>query len=180
MSTPPDAPQPPPQGPYGPPPGQGSDVPASGPDPYAAPGQVQPYGPPGRGPEDGRAQGQGYGQGYGVQPDPGPPTDVVSVLGLVLAVLLAPVGLVLSIVGIVRTRDGKRKGRGFAIAGIIVSVVLSLLLAAALVALVAFGSWFSTELERSLDEVEQQPGFEELDEGFGVPSPGGPAVPADA
>lgn len=174
MSTPPDAP-PPPQGSYGPPPGQ---------DPYGPPpGQVQPYGQPGHGQP---------GQGYDGRPDPGPGTDVVSVLGLVFAVLLAPVGLVLSIVGIARTRDGRRKGRGFAIAGIIVSVVLSLLVAALVVALAAFGSWVTTELESTVQELEQQgPGFsEELDEGLGVPSsgPGGldelleellPSVPSE-
>jgi len=90
----------------------------------------------------------------------------VSVLGLVFAVLLAPVGLVLSIVGIARTRDGRRKGRGFAIAGIIVSVVLSLIVAALVVALVAFGSWFTTELGNTVEELEEQnPGFsDQLDE----------------
>lgn len=124
---------------------------------------MQPYGQPGSG------QG-GPGQAYDAQPDPGPPTDLVSVLGLVFAVLLAPVGLVLSIVGIARTRDGRRKGRGFAIAGIIVSVVLSLLAAALVVAVVAFGAWVTTELESTVQELEEQnPGFsEQFDEGFGV------------
>ena len=60
------------------------------------------------------------------------PTDGWSIAGLVAAFVLAPVGLVLSIVGLVRTRDGQRGGRGLAIAGTAVSaavMVLGLLLA---------------------------------------------------
>ncbi|MGJ7442680.1 DUF4190 domain-containing protein [Aquipuribacter sp. MA13-6] len=158
---------PPGQGPYGPPPGQGAPP---GGDPYSQPsGQVQPYGP---GQEQG--YGQGPGPGYGVRPDPGPPTDLVSVLGLVFAVLLAPVGLVLSIIGIVRTRDGRRKGRGLAIAGIVVSVLLSLVLAALVAAAIAFGTLWSTTVGGSLEELEQQNPelFDELEEGSASPSAG--------
>lgn len=66
-------------------------------------------------------------------------TDVVSVLGLVLAFLLAPVGLVLSIVGLFRTSGGRRKGRGLAVAGVVVSIVVTLLTGLAVAALVLFG-----------------------------------------
>jgi len=48
-------------------------------------------------------------------------TDKVSVAGLVLALLFWPAGLALSIVGITRTSEGQRRGRGLAIAGIVVS-----------------------------------------------------------
>ncbi len=173
MSVPPDS-SPPPQGPYSPPPGQGPYGPppdGGGPgaaDPYAQPsGQVQPYGP-------GPGQGPAQGPGYGVRPDPGPPTDLVSVLGLVFAVLLAPVGLVLSIIGVARTRDGRRKGRGLAIAGIVVSVVLSLLIAGILVAVVAFSTWATTEFESTVQDLEQQNPelFEQLEEGAASPSAG--------
>jgi hypothetical protein len=80
---------------------------------------------------------------------------VVSVLGLVMAFLLAPVGLVLSIVGLTRTAGGKRKGRGLAVAGIVVSVVMSLLLAVVAVALVSLGNFLADETGTTLEELAE-------------------------
>lgn len=166
----------PPQGPYGTPPAGPYGSPPAGPygapppspygqppSPYGAP-PADPYGAPPGGPYGGPgAQQTPYGavpggpgtDAYGVQPQTGPPTDVVSIVGLVMAFLLAPVGLVLSIVGLSRTSGGKRKGRGLAIAGIIVSVVMSLVIAAAVVALVALGNFIADEADTTLDELEE-------------------------
>lgn len=55
-------------------------------------------------------------------PPPPTGTDGVSVAGLVLAILCWPVGLVLSCVGLSRTKGG-RPGRGVAVAGLVVSLV---------------------------------------------------------
>ena len=64
---------------------------------------------------------------YAPYPPPQPPvkgTSGLAITGLVFAFLVAPVGLILSIVGFVKTRGGRRKGAGIALAGIIVSVVI--------------------------------------------------------
>lgn len=51
------------------------------------------------------------------------PTSVLAILGLVFAFVFAPVGLVLSLIAIFKTGAGKAKGRGLAIAGVIISVL---------------------------------------------------------
>lgn len=148
MSTPPDRPQQQP-GPYGQP------DPSGAPGPYGPSGSAQPYGPP----PGGAGEPGGYG---GLGPD-GPPLDIVSVLGLVLGFLLAPVGLVLSILGLVRTSGGRRRGRGFAIAGVVVSLVVTVLLGLLIAALVAFGNFVTSEYSTTIEQMEQE-GLDE--EGF--------------
>lgn len=51
-------------------------------------------------------------------------TSGLAVAGLILAFLLAPIGFILSLIAIFKTGAGKAKGRGLAIAGVIVSVVV--------------------------------------------------------
>ncbi|MFC3687491.1 hypothetical protein [Aquipuribacter hungaricus] len=163
----------PPTGPYGAPP--------AGPDPYAPPpaggygtppaGDPGGYGTPsgtpggygvpyGGTPGYGAPGPAGYGPGgYGPPPGgqtgaDGPSTDVVSVVGLVLAFLLAPVGLVLSIVGLVRTAGGKRKGRGLAVAGLVVSVLLTVLGTVAVVAAVNAVREATDDLGTTIEELE--------------------------
>ena len=56
---------------------------------------------------------------------PPPPTDILAVLGLVGAFLFWPAGLVLSILGLNRTKDSAdRIGHGLALAGVICSGVI--------------------------------------------------------
>ena len=112
-----------------PPPGPGYD-----PSGYGTQPPVGTYGAPPQGGPHGAVGG----------PDPRS-TDVVSIVGLVLAFLLAPVGLVVSIVGLVRTAGGRRKGRGFAIAGVVVSVVLTLAAVAAVVGLLSVARYASED-----------------------------------
>ncbi|WP_349885637.1 DUF4190 domain-containing protein [Microbacterium sp. WHRI 7836] len=60
------------------------------------------------------------------QPEPTPPGRVLSIVGLVLAFLAAPIGLILSIVAAVKLgKTGQPKG--LAIAGIIVGAILTIL-----------------------------------------------------
>ncbi|UUE21560.1 hypothetical protein [Microbacterium sp. J1-1] len=75
------------------------------------------------------AQGGGYpaapAPAYS-QPTPTPPGRVLSIVGLVLAFLMAPVGLVISIVAAVKLgKAGQPKG--LAIAGIIVGAIITIL-----------------------------------------------------
>jgi len=61
-----------------------------------------------------------------------PPLDVVSVLALIFGILpTVLIGFVLGVIGLVRTRQPARRGRGLAVTGL----VLSLLWAAAVVAI---------------------------------------------
>lgn len=94
-------------------------------------GQNNPYGQP--------AQPNPYGGGGGYNPPPGggfpggpvnepPKTDGVSIAALITSFLccLAPIGVILGFVGLSRTKGGRRKGRGLAIAGIIIGIIVSL------------------------------------------------------
>ncbi len=99
-------------------------------------GQPNPYGAP---------QGGGYGGGYGPPQGgfPGgsdslpPKTDGLSIAALILSLACCPpVGVILGFVGLSRTKGGKRKGRGLAIAAIIVGIITSLISVAAIVGLV--------------------------------------------
>ncbi len=50
-------------------------------------------------------------------------TSGLAIAGLVLAFLAAPIGFVLSLVALFQTGKGRQKGRGLAVAGVVVSVL---------------------------------------------------------
>jgi hypothetical protein len=58
------------------------------------------------------------------QPPPPQSTSGLAVVGLVLAFLLAPIGFVLSLIAFFTTGRGKKKGRGLAAAGLVLSLVV--------------------------------------------------------
>lgn len=98
--------------------------------------------------------------GYDQAPsDPTQTTSILAILGLVLAFLLAPVGLVLSVLALPKTGRGRQKGRGLAIAGVIVSIfnmILGIVLIAAIIQGVSAGSdQFREELERFEEEMAE-------------------------
>lgn len=71
-----------------------------------------------------------YGAPHGYSGGGEPPkTDGVSIASLVLSVLCctALIGVILGFVGLSRTKGGQRKGRGFAIAGLVLGLVVVLL-----------------------------------------------------
>lgn len=100
---------------------------APGPGPQFGPGGMQPSGPvPGGMP--GPMPGPGsmpppYGYGY-----PPPKPTVTSAVAIVaLCLFWVPVaGLVLSIIGMVKTAKGKARGRGLAIAALVLSILVTL------------------------------------------------------
>jgi hypothetical protein len=102
-------------------------------------GQPNPYGAP---------QGGGYGGGYGPPQGgfPGgsdglpPKTDGLSIAALVVSFLccFAPVGVILGFVGLSRTKGGKRKGRGIAIAAIIIGILMSIATGVGIAAIAIF------------------------------------------
>lgn len=116
--------------------------PPSGQDPYSKPQQPNPYGsgggygggPGGYGGGPGGGYGGGPGGGYGYPGGSGsepPKTDGMSIAALVLSFLccLAPIGVILGFVGLRRTKGGQRKGRGLAIAAIVIGIIVSLVVA---------------------------------------------------
>jgi hypothetical protein len=62
-------------------------------------------------------------QTHEAPPQPQQGTSGLAVAGLILAFLLAPIGFILSLIAIFKTGPGRSKGRGLAIAGLIVSLL---------------------------------------------------------
>src|SRR4051794_3415095 len=63
-------------------------------------------------------------QGYQAAPPPQPGTSGLAIAGLILAFLVAPIGFILSLIAIFKTGKGRSKGRGLAIAGVVISALL--------------------------------------------------------
>lgn len=126
-------------------------------DPYGSNSGSNPYGqspygqqPPapspygGGGGYGGGPQGfGGSGNGFGGQP---PKTDGVSIASFVLSLLCCTglIGLILGFVGLSRTKNGQRKGRGFAIAGIVLGVLSLFVVAGGIIFLVYFANTLVT------------------------------------
>ncbi len=71
--------------------------------PPVAPGQYPPYGEPAAPPKT---------------------TNGLSVAGLILAFLVAPIGFILSLIGLIQAGRRGQKGKGLAVAGLIVSLLI--------------------------------------------------------
>ncbi|WP_051639912.1 DUF4190 domain-containing protein [Cellulomonas sp. URHE0023] len=157
------SPAPAPSSPYGPPP---AGAPYGQAPAYGNPaGQAHPYGVApayGQPPAYGQTPPPGYGTPYGATPYgyPGGPSQqvpteplaiaslVTSLVGLVfLAGLTGPVGLGLGIAALRRTRKNGKRGRGMAIAGIVVGAfdILFLLAMTAVVVALVNADWESYE-----------------------------------
>jgi hypothetical protein len=81
--------------------------------------------------------GQPGQPGYPVAPPAPQRTSGLAITGFILAFLLPLIGFILSLIAVFQTGAGKAKGRGLAIAGIIISVVI---MAGAIAAVVAFST----------------------------------------
>jgi len=63
-------------------------------------------------------------QGYQAPPPPPPGTSGLAIAGLILAFLMAPIGFILSLIAVFKTGKGRSKGRGLAVAGLIISTLI--------------------------------------------------------
>lgn len=164
MTTPPVPPGQVPGGaPSGPPDGQpvgGGQAPAGQPTPYGQPplGQPAPYGQPPVGPAAPYGQPQlgqpapyGPAGAYGGAPTPAP-SNTLAIWGLVTAFFVAPVGLILSILGLKKSKE-IGSGRGLAIGGIVVSSLAILTGIITTIALVVFGNSVSDDLDDASDDL---------------------------
>ena len=90
----------------------------------------------------------GYGPGYGYNYPYGPPpvrgTNTMAILALVMAFVLAPLGLIFGIVARRQIRETGEDGDGLALAGVVIGATLTALyiigIVIAVVALVAVGT----------------------------------------
>jgi hypothetical protein len=103
------------------------------------PGQLGYPGQAGVGPAPEPMPAYGYGYGYGGYGyPPGEPVGTSSVAIVALCLFWVPVvGLVLSVIGMVKTAKGKARGRGLAIAALVLSIIVT---AGAVLVGVAIGS----------------------------------------
>jgi hypothetical protein len=97
-----------------------------------------------------------YNQPNYPQPQPGYPqefpeaqpakagTSGLTITGFILAFLIAPVGFILSLIGLIQAGRARRKGKGLAIAGIIVSL---LIMGGGTAAAIAIGGRVATVLD---------------------------------
>lgn len=76
-------------------------------------------------------------QGYYMQPAPNNRWNVMCIVGFVLAFVLPPVGLVLSIIALVQINKTGEQSKGLAIAGIVLNAVFTVIIVAA----IAFAIW---------------------------------------
>lgn len=100
--------------------------------------------------------------GYSGQPPQGGhdsrPTSVAAIIGLVGAFVFWPVGLIASIIGISHTKPGRKKGRGLAIAGLVVSILAAIVAIFLIVAIAgAASSSVPAAVSSSADSVEAAP-----------------------
>lgn len=93
--------------------------------------QQTPYGPP-----SGPVPPPGYPParpGYAPGPSPGYPptgpqkTNTMAILGLIFAFVFSPLGIVFSAIGLGQVKERRERGRGLAIAGLILSIVMLVL-----------------------------------------------------
>ncbi|GAA4104567.1 DUF4190 domain-containing protein [Nocardioides kongjuensis] len=126
--------------------------------PYGQNQPPNPYGQPAPPPAPyASGSGGGYGApgGFPGGSDPMPPkTDGVSIAALVTSLLccLAPLGVILGIVGLSRTKGGQRKGRGLAVAGIVIGLLMSIGSAVAGAALFLFADSLVTPGEAEVGQ----------------------------
>lgn len=94
-----------------------------------------PYGPP-------------YGPGSYPYPAP-PQTNGMAIASLICAFVFAPLGIVFGHVSLSQIKKTGEEGRGLAIAGLVISYLVTVMTVVAVIAGVMFFSWMARELERS-------------------------------
>jgi hypothetical protein len=91
--------------------------------PAGPPQSGYPAGPPQPGYPAGPQPGYPAGPDYPAAPPPRK-TSGLAIAGLILAVFIAPIGFLLSLIAIFKTGAGRARGRGLAVTGIVVSVLV--------------------------------------------------------
>ena len=94
-----------------------------------------------------------YGSPYGPGPYPQqpqtPPTNGMAIASLICAFVFAPLGIVFGHVSLSQIKKSGEEGRGLAIAGLVISYLVTVLSILVVVASIVFFSWMAKELERT-------------------------------
>lgn len=93
-----------------------------------------------------------YGSPYGPgpYPYPAPPqTNGMAIASLICAFVFAPLGIVFGHISLSQIKKSGEEGRGLAIAGLVISYLVTALTIVAVIAGVMFFSWMARELEKS-------------------------------
>ncbi len=88
----------------------------------------------------GQPQAQPQQTTYVYQQQPAQQTNIYAILGLVFAFLFPVVGLILSIIGLNKSKEMNGEGHGLALAGLIVSIVEMAIALIAIIIVVALGT----------------------------------------
>ncbi len=105
--------------------------------------QPPPYYPP---------QPPHYGSPYGPGPYPypaPPPTNGMAIASLICAFVFAPLGIVFGHISLSQIKKSGEEGRGLAIAGLVISYLVTVLSIVVIFAGVVFFSWMARELEKT-------------------------------
>ncbi|WP_099244581.1 peptidylprolyl isomerase [Mycobacterium sp. shizuoka-1] len=103
--------------------------------------QPPPYYPP-------PPYGSPYGPGPYAYPAP-PPTNGMAIASLICAFLFAPLGIVFGHISLSQIKKSGEEGRGLAIAGLVISYLVTVLSIVVVLAGIVFFSWMARELERT-------------------------------
>jgi len=111
--------------------------------------QPPPYQPP---PPYGAPPPYGQPYGPGPYPYPAPPqTNGMAIASLICAFLFAPLGIVFGHISLSQIKKTGEEGRGLALAGLVISYLMTVMTIVAIVAGVMFFSWMARELKNSTD-----------------------------
>src|SRR3954464_4355124 len=94
-----------------------------------------------------------YAGHYGYPGYPGYPpprwTNALAIVSLVCAFLFAPLGIIFGHISLSQIKKTGEEGRGLAIAGLVISYLVTVLSILVVVAGIVFFSWMARELERT-------------------------------
>lgn len=93
-----------------------------------------------------------YGAPYGAGPYPYPapqPTNGMAIASLICAFVFAPLGIVFGHISLSQIKKSGEEGRGLAIAGLVISYLVTVLSIVVVIASIVFFTWMARELERT-------------------------------
>lgn len=74
-------------------------------------------------------------------------TSILAIISLIFSIIFWPIGLILSIIALVKIKKSKQKGKGFAIASLVISIILLLLTVAGAIFFVYMMNNITGEME---------------------------------
>jgi len=107
----------------------------------------------------GGTMGNNWGNGGQPQQFQDDPNNTMALIGLILAFFFPTFGLICSIIGLVKAKELNGKGRGMAIAGLIISIVMFVLSIILTVLMFSVWSDWVNDIMNNGDNWGQHPGW---------------------